>query len=88
MDVLIDCCAGLDVHKQQVTVCVRKWGPGRRRVGEVRTFATFQGELRRVREWLVAEGVTDVAMEATGVYWKPVWYGGDAFALQLVTRST
>lgn len=74
MDVLIDTCAGLDVHKDQVTVAVRRWGPGRKRVSEVRTFATFEASLGELRAWLVAEGVSEVAMEATGVYWKPVWY--------------
>ena len=74
MDVLIDICAGLDVHKDQVTVCVRRWAKGRRREGQTRTFLTFEASLRELRDWLVAEGVTEVAMEATGVYWKPVWY--------------
>jgi transposase len=87
MEVMIDRCAGLDVHKDQVTACVRRWGSGRQRCQEVRTFSTFEGSLRELRAWLVAERVTDVAMEATGVYWKPVWYtleDGDAFELLLV----
>ena len=62
-----------DVHKEQVTVCVRRWTSGRRRQGETRTFATFESTLRDLRAWLAAEGVTQVAMEATGVYWRPVW---------------
>jgi transposase len=74
MEVLVDRCAGLDVHKAQVTVCVRRWASGRRREGQTRTFATFEASLRDLRDWLRAEGVTEVAMEATGVYWKPVWY--------------
>ena len=74
MDVLVDRCAGLDVHKDQVTACVRRWGPGRRRVGETRTFATVTSGLGELRRWLQREQVSDVVMEATGVYWKPVWY--------------
>ena len=75
MDVLVDRCAGLDVHKDQVTACVRRWAAtGRRRESETRTFSTTLASLRILRAWLVAEGVTEVGMEATGVYWKPIWY--------------
>lgn len=75
MDVLIDRCAALDVHKEQVTASVRRWATtGRRREDETRTFSTMLASLRELRAWLVAEQVTVVAMEATGVYWKPVWY--------------
>jgi transposase len=72
--VLADRCAGLDVHTDQVTVCVRRWGSGRRRESETRTFLTFAASLRELRLWLEREEVSEVAMEATGVYWKPVWY--------------
>ena len=68
MDVLVDRCAGLDVHKDQVTVCVRRWGAGRRRESETRTFLTFRASLHELRLWLEGEAVTEVAMEATGVY--------------------
>ncbi len=75
MDVIVDRCAALDVHKDTIKACVRRWATtGRRRDSEVRTFTTMLADLRRLREWLVAERVTVVAMEATGVYWKPVWY--------------
>jgi transposase len=86
VDVLVDCCAGLDVHKDQVTACVRRWSSGRRREGQTRTFATFEASLGELRAWLVAAGATEVAMEATGVYWKPVWYALEdgGFGLHLV----
>lgn len=75
MDVLIDRCAALDVHKDQVTANVRRWSTtGRRRENETRTFSTMLESLREMRRWLLSEQVTVVAMEATGVYWKPVWY--------------
>lgn len=75
MDVIVDRCAALDVHKDTVMACVRKVGPGdRRRVQEVREFRTWTSSLRELRAWLVTEGVTHVAMEATGVYWRPVWH--------------
>ena len=75
MDVIVDRCAALDVHKDTVMACVRKVGPGgRRRVQEVREFRTWTSSLRELRDWLSNEGVTQVAMEATGVYWRPVWH--------------
>lgn len=75
MEVLVDRVAGLDVHKRTVVACVRSPGSGRRkREAEVRTFGTFQDELVALRDWLVARDVTAVAMEATGVFWKPVWH--------------
>ena len=88
MDVLVDRCAALDVHKEQVTACVRRWATeGRRRESETRTFSTMLAALRSMRAWLVSERVTRVVMEATGVYWKPVWYeleDAEAFELMLL----
>ena len=74
MDVIVDRCAGLDVGKKQVQVCVRgPDGAGGRR-SEVRTFDTFTGDLEALARWMSGEGVTQVAMEATGPYWWPVWH--------------
>lgn len=73
MEVLHPRCAGLDVHKQTVVACVRR-ARGRRVTREVQTFGTTTRDLLRLREHLEKEGVTHVAMEATGVYWKPVWH--------------
>lgn len=74
MGVIVDRCAGLDVHKRTVVACVRTPGTGRRkRDSEVRTFDTFTDGLIELREWLIASKVSEVAMEATGVFWKPVW---------------
>jgi len=74
VDVIVARCAGLDVHKNTVVACVRTPGPGGGRVSTVRRFRTFTASLRELRDWLVAQGVTQVVMEATGVYWKPVWH--------------
>ncbi|HSJ76621.1 MAG TPA: IS110 family transposase [Gemmatimonadales bacterium] len=74
MEVIVCRCAGLDVHKNTVMVCVRAPGPDGGRVSTVRQFRTFTAGLRQLRDWLLAEQVTQVAMEATGVYWKPVWH--------------
>lgn len=75
MDVIIDRVAGLDVHQKTVVACVRTPGSGRaKRDTQVKTFGTFQSQLESMRDWLIQQGVTHVAMEATGVYWKPVWH--------------
>ena len=74
MDVIVSRCAGLDVHKNTVMACVRAPGPDGGRTSTVRRFGTFTDSLRQLRAWLIVEGVTQVAMEATGVYWKPVWH--------------
>lgn len=74
MDIVNARCAGLDVHKATVVAGVRVPGPrpGERR-GETKTFATTTRGLRELADWLIAHGVTDVAMESTGVYWRPVY---------------
>jgi transposase len=71
METLYPCCAGLDVHKDTIVVCVRRIGPGGRVRKQVRTFGTMTVHLLELVDWLVAEGVTHAAMESTGVYWKP-----------------
>lgn len=72
MQVLFDKCAGLDVHKDSVVVCVRT-ANGRRASRETKTFGTTTKQLVEMFDWLAANEVSHVAMEATGVYWKPVW---------------
>jgi transposase len=73
MDVMYPRCAGLDVHKKTVVAAVRLAADGKASV-EVRTFETTTAALIALAEWLAEQGVTHVAMEATGVYWKPVWH--------------
>jgi len=88
MEVLYPHCAGLDVHKDTVVVCVRHMVNGTVS-REVRTFKTTTKELLALSEWLATEGCTHIAMEATGVYWKPVWHilnDGD-FALVLANAA-
>ncbi len=72
MEVVYPRCAGLDVHKQTVVACVLLEDEGRVQK-EVRTFGTMTTDLEALRAWLAAVGCTHVAMESTGVYWKPVW---------------
>jgi transposase len=73
MEVIYPRCAGLDVHKQTVVACVRIAGDGPP-LQEVRSFASTTSGLLALADWLDSFGVTHVAMEATGVYWKPVWH--------------
>lgn len=73
MEVLHARCAGLDVHKDTVVACVRL-ASGDEVQQEVRSFATTTQGLMALADWLMASGATHAAMEATGVYWKPVWH--------------
>jgi transposase len=73
MEVLYPHCAGLDVHKDTVVACVRHMANGSVK-REVRTFKTTTKELLALSDWPASQGITHVAMEATGVYWKPVWH--------------
>jgi transposase len=72
MEILYPRCAGLDVHKDMVMARVRCVNEPA--VDETRSFATTTGALIELQEWLSSHAVTHVAMEATGVYWKPVWH--------------
>jgi transposase len=73
MDLLYPACAGLDVHKETVVACVRRQGAKGRVRQQTRTFGTMTGQLLELADWLAEQGVTHVAMESTGVYWKPIW---------------
>jgi transposase len=73
METIVERAAGVDVHKAQVTACVRVPSRGRQRRQELAEFPTTVRGLLALRDWLQAHRVTHVAMEATGVYWKPVW---------------
>jgi transposase len=73
MDVVNERCCGVDVHKQSVVACAIVPGTGRQTHKEIRTFGTMTADLLEFADWLHTSGVTHVAMEATGVYWKPLW---------------
>jgi transposase len=88
MEVLHPQCCGLDVHKETVAACLRLVVNGKV-VKEVRTFATTTASLMELSEWLRQNKCTHVAMEATGVYWKPVWHilSDDDFELLLANAA-
>jgi transposase len=73
MEILHPKCAGLDVHRDTVVACARIVAGGAVEQ-DVRTFGATTKELMALSEWLTDHGVTHVAMEATGVYWQPVWH--------------
>src|SRR6266404_3889680 len=73
MEVVYLCCCGLDVHKKSITACVL-WAEAKGKSRkEKKRFGTFTHDLLQLADWLQECGVTHVAMESTGVYWKPVW---------------
>ena len=83
MEVLYARCAGLDVHQRTVVACVRL-AAGTTVQQEVRMFGTATRDLLALADWLTSHGCTHVAMESTGVYWKPIWHVLDGqFALIL-----
>jgi transposase len=73
MEVIIICCAGLDVHKDSVEACVRRLEDGGQISQQTRHWGTMTRDLLAMAEWFRSEGVTQVAMESTGVYWKPIF---------------
>ncbi len=86
MELLHRRCCGLDVHKETVVACLRLVSDGQVTT-EVRTFQTTTADLLRLSEWLAANECTHVAMEATGVYWKPVWHILDDGDFQLILAN-
>ena len=73
VEVVYERCCGLDIHKQTVVACLLVSGPGRPPSKEIRTFGTLTDELLQLADWLAAAGCTHVAMESTGIYWKPLY---------------
>ena len=88
MELLHPHCAGLDVHKETVVACIRHMVEGKV-TAEVKGFQTTTQELMELSDWLTSQGVTHIAMEATGVYWKPVWHilSDGEFALVLANAA-
>jgi hypothetical protein len=75
VDVLYERCCGLDIHKKLVVACMITPGPKGAPRKEVRSFGTMTADLLVLSDWLDEQGAAHVAMESTGVYWKPAHYG-------------
>src|SRR5581483_11651327 len=73
LEVIHACCAGFDVHKEPVAVCLRRVTPGGQTHKVVHTYRKQPRGLSRLVRWLTDEGVTHVAMESTVIYWKPIY---------------
>lgn len=85
LDELIERCAGIDVGQAALVVCARFPDENGRRTKQVATFGTTTPDLLALSDWLTKFGVTDIAMESTGVYWKPIYYVLEAdFSVMLV----
>ena len=73
MENIFSCCAGLDVHKESAEACVRRMEAHTRLHQETRHWGTMTRDLLVMSDWMAAQGVTHVAMESTGVYWRPIY---------------
>ena len=73
MEDIHPCCAGLDMHKESVEACRRRMEPTGRLHQQTRDWETMTRDLLAMADWMAAQGVTHVAMESTGVYWKPTY---------------
>ncbi len=73
MELVCERCCGLDIHKKMIVACLSVPGPNRKRQKQTRTFGTMTADLLQLSDWLASNGVTHVAMESTGVYWKPIY---------------
>src|SRR5581483_2004942 len=87
IQVVHPCCCGIDVHKQQVQACLLRSTPGGAVCQEQRSFSTMTDDLLALLDWLVAAGCTHVAMESTGVYWKPLYNVLDGLVEVLVVNA-
>lgn len=87
MDAIVERSCGLDVHQETVVACVLVGGPNQKARKQVRTFGTMTRDLATLRDWLVAEEVTHVGMESTGVYWKPVYYALEEGPFEIIVGN-
>ena len=78
MEIVYERCSGLDVHKKKVVVCSSTPDAAGQRLKETRTFRTTTQDLLHLLDWLKDKGCTHIAMESTGVYWKPIYNGARA----------
>src|SRR6516165_11265681 len=72
MEEILERCCGLDVHRDSITACVMI-GSGSSKRKEIRTFRTFTSNIRELADWLKSLDIRHVAIESTGIYWKPIF---------------
>lgn len=73
MEAIFEKCCGIDVHKETLTACIMIGDKGKVEKKEIRSYSTMTEDIERLRDWLKAEGVTHVAIESTGIYWRPIF---------------
>ena len=73
MENIVQCCAGLDVHKESVEACIRRIEPNGQTHQQTRHCETMTGDILMMADWIAAQGVIHVAMEYMGVFWKPIF---------------
>lgn len=84
MDAVLECCAGLDVHQETVVACVLLGPLEHKPKKEIRMFSTTTPDLLKLADWLEEQKCSHVAMESTGIYWKPVWNILETGTFQLI----
>lgn len=87
MDAILECCAGLDVHQETVVACVLSGSLERKPKKETKTFGTNTPDLLALSDWLEEHGCSHVAMESTGIYWKPIWNVLETGSFQLILAN-
>ncbi|TVY05450.1 IS110 family transposase [Paenibacillus cremeus] len=87
MEAILERCAGLDVHQETVVACVLSGPLDRAPRMEIRTFGTMTEDLLELGEWLTIMECSHVAMESTGIYWKPVWNVLEALDVELILAN-
>ena len=87
IEAIVERCAGLDVHQESVVVCVLTGPLDRSPRSEIRTFGTMMEDLQALTDWLNESECTHVAMESTGVYFKPVWNVLEVFDFELLLAN-
>jgi len=73
MEAVLECCCGLDVHRDNVVACILKGPNGQKPERTIKTFSSLPDGLKKLRSWLEEENCRHAAMENTGVYWQPVY---------------
>lgn len=73
MEAIFERCCGIDVHKETSTACIMIGEGGKVTKKEIRTYSTMTEDIEQLRDWLKSEGVTHVAIESTGIYWRPIF---------------
>jgi transposase len=87
MKAVVERCAGIDVAKKTLNVCVMTGAADQEPEVELRLFGTFNAELDKLRQWLLETGVTQVVMESTGSYWKPVYAALEGSGIQVILAN-